>query len=364
MKTAAHISLSGDRPNRWGYLSGNIQDQVDLVQLLSSKASNDDIDELNQALDNILDSLENLSDEIGSKASAASVIQALSTKADLVNGVVPASQLPAFVDDVLNGKLICDVIFEDENENIYSPESGKIYIDVDTNKSYRWSGIKYVVISDSLALGETASTAGRGDYVKAAHDHALSQGNPHNVTTSEITETNNVRFFKENLVRATVLTGIVFTNKNKATAADSIETAIGKIQGQLDDFSVPIWVNVTTLGVVFSSYVNQSESKIELQKRNGNIYMRGYIRLAQQASGSGIEYLRYTSQDYALDTSYAINIGYTMAIFNICSGSTLNNATTISSDNIGTHLIKSSGIVVASGTVWHIPEVCIGKAKT
>ena len=80
------------------------------------------------------------------------------------SGKVPSSQLPSYVDDVL------------EYANLSSfpatGETGKIYIAKDTNKEYRWSGTAYVEISASLALGETSSTAYRGDRGKVAYDHA------------------------------------------------------------------------------------------------------------------------------------------------------------------------------------------------
>jgi hypothetical protein len=79
-------------------------------------------------------------------------------------GKVPSSQLPSYVDDVL------------EFANLASfpaiGESGKIYIAIDTNITYRWGGSSYVGISSSLALGETASTAYRGDRGKIAYDHS------------------------------------------------------------------------------------------------------------------------------------------------------------------------------------------------
>lgn len=84
------------------------------------------------------------------------------------DGKVPSSQLPSYVDDVL------------EYANLASfpstGESGKIYIAKDTNKTYRWSGSAYVEISASLALGETSSTAYRGDRGKTAYDHATESG--------------------------------------------------------------------------------------------------------------------------------------------------------------------------------------------
>ncbi|SHN66071.1 hypothetical protein [Desulfitobacterium chlororespirans] len=82
------------------------------------------------------------------------------------SGKVPASQLPSYVDDVL----------EYANQAAFpsTGETGKIYIAIDTNQTYRWGGTGYVEISASLALGETSNTAYRGDRGKTAYDHSQS----------------------------------------------------------------------------------------------------------------------------------------------------------------------------------------------
>ena len=76
------------------------------------------------------------------------------------SGHVPSSQLPSYVDDVIEGYY--------SNGNFYSDsaktkkitgEGGKIYTDLATNKTYRWGGTAWVEISKSLAIGETAGTA-------------------------------------------------------------------------------------------------------------------------------------------------------------------------------------------------------------
>lgn len=100
-----------------------------------------------------------------------------SDKADLVDGMVPASQLPSYVDDVLEYTALAS--FPNAGE------SGKIYIDQSTNKTYRWSGSAYVEISASLALGETASTAYRGDRGATAYTH--SQNGDVHVTAAQKT---------------------------------------------------------------------------------------------------------------------------------------------------------------------------------
>lgn len=113
-------------------------------------------------------------------AAERTAIGNISNKADLVEGKVPATQLPSYVDDVL------------EYANLASfpatGESGKIYIALDTNLTYRWSGSVYVSISSSLALGETAGTAYRGDRGKVAYDHSQATGNPHGATLDDIGE--------------------------------------------------------------------------------------------------------------------------------------------------------------------------------
>ena len=77
-------------------------------------------------------------------------------------GRVPSSQLPSYVDDVIEINTF--------NNLPSTGESGKIYITQDTNLTYRWSGSAYTEISKSLALGETSSTAYPGDKGKSTTD--------------------------------------------------------------------------------------------------------------------------------------------------------------------------------------------------
>lgn len=77
-------------------------------------------------------------------------------------GKVPAAQLPSYVDDVLE--------FSTKDQFPQTGETGKIYVAKDTNLTYRWTGTQYLEISQSLALGETPSTAYPGDKGKANRD--------------------------------------------------------------------------------------------------------------------------------------------------------------------------------------------------
>ena len=134
-----------------------------------------EIDRIENKFDGVTDALEDaLQKEIenrkaGDTAITNSLNAFISTKgqpgglAELDStGKVPAAQLPSYVDDVLE--------FSTKDQFPQTGETGKIYVAKDTNLTYRWTGTQYLEISQSLALGETPSTAYPGDKGKANRD--------------------------------------------------------------------------------------------------------------------------------------------------------------------------------------------------
>lgn len=136
------------------------------------------------------------------------------------NGLVLSSQLPSYVDDVLE--------YPSAQDFPATGESGKIYVAIDTNLTYRWTGSTYAEISPSLALGETSSTAYRGDRGAAAYAHAV---------------TNKGAAFSSDLYKITTNSEGHVTAATPATSADIVAflnaqaltpasvTATGAIQG-------------------------------------------------------------------------------------------------------------------------------------
>ena len=131
-------------------------------------------------------------------------------------GKVPASQLPSYVDDVLE--------YDKQSGFPTTGETGKIYVAKNTNKTYRWSGSAYVEISASLALGTTSSTAFRGDYGQTAYTHSQSAHAPTNaqknsdITKAEIEAklTGTITTHSHTVTKEDVGLGNV-TNESKAT---------------------------------------------------------------------------------------------------------------------------------------------------
>ena len=135
-----------------------IQDQIqsnivqelgqDTTKVISQKVVTDNISKINAAISEMIP----LSQK-GSVNGVASLDE---------NGKVPSTQLPGFVDDVL----------EYDNFEAFpeTGETGKIYVTKDTNLEYRWSGTQYTQISKSIGIGETSSTAYAGDKGKQVTD--------------------------------------------------------------------------------------------------------------------------------------------------------------------------------------------------
>lgn len=89
-------------------------------------------------------------------------------------GKVPSSQLPSYVDDVIEGYYYNGQFYSDsEHTQEITPETGKIYVDLDTNKTYRWGGTTYVEISQSTIhkfVKEITVTKGGSYNLSITHD--------------------------------------------------------------------------------------------------------------------------------------------------------------------------------------------------
>lgn len=124
------------------------------------------------------------------------------------SGKVPATQLPSYVDDVIDlaaivttnpssGMTAGQKRYNSTSKKIFTstsatagtvsdPEADKIYVVLTDNTTWRWSGTALVQLNSGLALGETSSTAYRGDRGKVAYDHSQETGNPHGTTIAQI----------------------------------------------------------------------------------------------------------------------------------------------------------------------------------
>lgn len=233
-----------------------------------------------------------------------------------VNGYIPAEYLPSYVDDVLEYQLFADL----PNPG----ETGKIYVVLATNLTYRWTGSTYVEISQSLALGETQDTAYRGDRGKTAYDHSqIVNGNPHGLTLSTFgiavtaAEINYLSGLSENIVTALnkklnltggVLTGYLTLHSNPAQDMH----AATKIYVDNAIYSVAVTVNQNV------THYNEIIDKMNLQETLLGVTADTLIKVNNKVDT--YSYVQYQSSEYtvgdtivpieAIDMVYKEDINY------------------------------------------------------
>lgn len=150
------------------------------------------------------------------------------------NGKVASSYLPSYVDDVLE--------YNTRTAFPTTGESGKIYIALDTNKTYRWGGTTYVELKSNIALGETSSTAYAGDKGKKNREDINNLKNGLDSLTNNLDEVNN---------KATTNTTAI---EELTTEVDSTNTEVNTINGKISKLN-------TTIGDVRSSFNNYTSEK-------------------------------------------------------------------------------------------------------
>lgn len=198
------------------------------------------------------------------------------------DGKVPASQLPSFVDDVVE--------VENYEALPVTGEAAKIYVTLNDNKTYRWGGSAYVEISASLALGETAETAYAGDKGKANADAiALLKGGEdqvgsvaHSIKTkiesldkedtvvdgqfvTSVSETDGIITVTRGALKATDIPTIEIAKVNglqaaldaKATEADltALESVVGDSESRTG-----IFAEIDALETDLKAYADQAEA--------------------------------------------------------------------------------------------------------
>lgn len=257
-------------------------------------------------------------------------------------GVIPTGNLPSYVDDVIEA--------DDYDSLPPTGEAGKIYVDKETNKTYRWGGSAYVEISASLALGETSATAFRGDYGKTAYDHAQAKG-------SEFA----TGFYKITTNAEGHVTSATAVNKGDITALGvpaqdtTYVDATGSASGLMSS------ADKTKLDGIANGANNYTHPTSAAGALGSNIYKittdaDGHVTAATPVSKGDITALGIPSED--TDTTYTAGSGLTLSgtEFGIADGGI-----------IGKHLddncVMERNIAVGSVTSDKIPALAITTPK-
>jgi hypothetical protein len=93
-------------------------------------------------------------------------------------GLINSVNLPSYIDEVRMYNTYADLPL--------AGETSIIYVTIDDNQQYRWSGLDYQPLSKGVVLGETEASAYRGDRGKIAFAHSQATGNPHGLTKNDL----------------------------------------------------------------------------------------------------------------------------------------------------------------------------------
>lgn len=190
------------------------------------------------------------------------------------DGKVPASQLPSYVDDVLEGYYVDEIHFAEKyikNDPVYyTPEKGKIYVDISestkySGKTYRWSGTKYAVISETLALGEVTGTAYDGGKGKKTTDIVNSLSSEFIIELDRVEQTTeglkiiyskSVKSNDTNLYSDKTLSGLVLNNASKTTNGSMSSADKVKLDETLPNQITKLRNNVYTKEEINNKFAN------------------------------------------------------------------------------------------------------------
>lgn len=209
-----------------------------------------------------------------------------------LSGKIPEANLPSYVDDVLE--------YNSKSNFPTSGETGKIYVDISTNLTYRWGGSAYVEISPSLALGETSGTAYRGDYGAIAYAHSQkTSGNPHGVTKSDVglgkVENKSSADIRNDITKANVTTALGYTPANQ-TDLNTLSSQIPKTYAGSSSAGGP---------------AKSAEGVIDYEG-NGNIIKIGYSGSSLKANQ--ISFIAAYSSNEIKDAEASAVISYLSAV--------------------------------------------------
>ena len=192
--------------------------------------------------------LGNLTNDIQVKRNEMGVANGVATLNE--QGLIPTSQLPSYVDDVIDcyatynkaddGTLSNIRLYLDqEHQNAISGESGKIYVNIPnsdevTSSAYqfRWTGTQFAVVGAPTVIGEVTGTSFDGKRGKDLEDktnaHIGNISNPHNVTKAQIGLQNVDNTSDANKPKSNATQSALDNKQNTLVSGTNIKTLNGE----------------------------------------------------------------------------------------------------------------------------------------
>lgn len=184
------------------------------------------------------------------------------------SGLVPSSQLPSYVDDVLE--------YANESSFPASGEAGKLYVDLSDNSVHRWSGSAYVNITDYSTPGHTHVAADITDFdaevdnqIAAANIGDLANVTISSIATNEILQWNGSAFINQTFAEANIAAADHTHTHDDITDFDTESAAIADTQ--IAAASIADLSDVGALGSSGQVYVSSGSALVATTLDHDNI---------------------------------------------------------------------------------------------
>ena len=233
----------GEKGERWpaGSGAGDMLKSANLSDLTNKATARTNLEVYSKT--EIADELSKKSNTAHNHDSAyykkAETDEKLAKKADLVDGVVPSNQLPSYVDDVLE--------FENRQAFPTNGEKGKIYIAINDESQWRWTGTIYKEMVSSPWSTDAIPEGSQNLYftnerakeaVKWELDGKSNVGHSHTKSDVGLGKVDNTSDAEKNSASA------ILTNKTISGDQNTI-TNVGSIKNLKDNWELKLWAGDT-----------------------------------------------------------------------------------------------------------------------
>jgi len=337
MKTAAHINLSGDRPNRWGSVKGNLSDQTDLNEALQGKTGREETTALAENLNQVQALAQTNELKIGTKADQIDLettqVQiennrlAILTKADIQALALLTQLVDTKADQAYVNQQIADLVgsapealntvYElaaaiQNNQSIIDTlnlsVANRIRFDVATqaltelqkqnartNIGAEKLGTAQELVSQITAQSLGAATAAQGS--KA--DSALQSADVAPVALTGLFSS----LANQNKIFDVIFNTYALGSNAEISASDTLGQMLGKIQAQIKNMGTGgsgfNWIDAATMNGFSLQGVTQHKS-LRFAKKDGMLWVYGALAIPSYM-GAGLKIFNISNSEYMVE---------------------------------------------------------------